>query len=264
MTAPEVSLERYIREKRSRGELMYSHIIGRVAVEDLPPDHLYRSLVNWMNQQLSDIGINSTGGYALSPLHFDLVEVNDNKARAHVFETEEFGFIVVTQPMVDEMKVLSSCLVDQNPIFMNLQIAPLAISEDIVHLLLLMQFCFVTSHEWSHLARRHLEDLQHDEADISEYLGQTQELDGIRHFLRPGILLQRRRQANRVAVVEDFKRESIGKVHPFMLSPVNHDSVLRSLGGEDSHRSRCSHGTSTVAFAHRVFDAICRNVVSGS
>ena len=187
MTAPEVSLERYIHEKRSRREAKYAHIVGRIPVEDLPSD-LHRWLVDWMNRQLSDVRINSKDGCALPPLHFDLLEVNDNKPRAHVFETDEFGFIVVTQPMVDEMQKLSILLVVQNFIFINSKIAPYAICEDIVRLLLLMQFCLVASHEWSHLARRHSEEDQPDEADIDEWLGQAQELDadgyGIYHDLQ--------------------------------------------------------------------------------
>jgi len=140
-----------------------------------------------MNHQLSDIGITSTGGVALPPLHFELVSVHAGVAAAHIFEAEEFGFIVMTQPMFDEMLRLSRRLVEQNPAFMDLQIAPAASSVEIADLLLLMQFSFVTSHEYSHLVRRHLEDNQLHAAAIGEALWQTQELDadgyGIYHQL---------------------------------------------------------------------------------
>ena len=75
MSYPEITLERLLHEKRVRGEQAYAHILGRVAVEDLPTLHLHRWLVEWMNRQLSDIGVNSTGGVELPPLHFDLVRV---------------------------------------------------------------------------------------------------------------------------------------------------------------------------------------------
>jgi len=184
---PEVALERFLNEKHSRGERKYAHIIGRVAVENLPPNHLYRWLVDWMNQQLSDIGVNSTGGHPLPPLHFDLVRVLDDIVAAHVFEAEEFTFIVLTQPMVDEMLSLSRRLVEQNRSFMTLQIAPDARPEEIAQLLLLMQFCFITSHEYSHIARRHLDDHQPLSGEIGDSLSQTQEHDadgyGIYHDL---------------------------------------------------------------------------------
>jgi len=187
MTPPEVALERFLHEKHSRKEDDYAHVSGRIAVEDLPPNHLYRWLVDWMNQQLSDIGVNSTGGYPLPSLHFDLVRVLNNVAAAHVFETQELGFIVLTQPMVDEMTMLSHRLVERNRSFMRLQIAPAASLRDIAQLLLLMQFCFVTSHEYSHLVRRHLESHQPLAIEIGESLCPTQELDadgyGIYHDL---------------------------------------------------------------------------------
>lgn len=187
MPPPEVALERSLHEKQCRGEKAYAHILGRVTVEDLQPNHFHRWLVEWMNLQLSDIGANSTGGQVLPPLHFDLVRVRDNVAAAHLFETEEFVFVVVTQPMVDEMLTLSLRLVDQNRAFMSLQIAPSATLHDIAHFLVLLQFCFVTSHEYSHLVRRHLEDDQPHAAEIGESLRQTQELDadgyGIYHEL---------------------------------------------------------------------------------
>jgi hypothetical protein len=96
-----------------------------------------------MNRQLSEIGVNSTGGRALPPLHFDLVHADNDFASAHVFETEEFGFIVATQPMVDEMLRLSQRLIAQNLAFMRLQIAPSATSLELAHLLVLVQFCLV-------------------------------------------------------------------------------------------------------------------------
>jgi hypothetical protein len=72
MIPPEVAFERFLHEKQARGEKEYAHIVGRIAIEDLPRDHMYRWFVDWMNQQLSDIGANSTGGVALPPLHFEL------------------------------------------------------------------------------------------------------------------------------------------------------------------------------------------------
>jgi hypothetical protein len=183
----EFATHRFLHEKHSRGEKKYSHVIGRIAVEDLQPDHLYRWLVDWMNRQLLDVGVNSAGGYALPPLHFDLVRVLNDVVAAHVFVTEEFVFIVVTQPMVDEMRMLSHSLVKQNRIFMSLQIAPSADPGEIAQLLLLMQFCFVTAHEYSHLVRRHLEDYPPHTIEIGEALCHTQEFDadgyGINHVL---------------------------------------------------------------------------------
>ena len=187
MIPPQVAFERFLREKHTRFEEKYAHIAGRIAVEDLPSAQLYRWFVDWMNRQLSDIGVNSTGGVALPPLHFELVSVHNDVAAAHVFEAEEFTFIVMTQPMFDEMLRLSRRLVEQNRAFMSLQIAPSASPPEIAQLLLLMQFSFVTSHEYSHLVRRHLEDHQPHAAAIGESLCQTQELDadgyGIYHEL---------------------------------------------------------------------------------
>ena len=87
MVSPEIALERFLHEKHSRGETKYGKIGRRIAVEDLQPNHLYRFLVDWMNRQLSDIGVNSTGGRALPSLHFDLVHADNEFASAHVFET---------------------------------------------------------------------------------------------------------------------------------------------------------------------------------
>jgi hypothetical protein len=116
-----------------------------------------------------------------------LVRVLNDTAAAHVFETEEFAFIVVTEPMVHEMLMLSQGLVAQNRSFMTLQIAPAASPREVAQLLLFMQFCFVTSHEYSHLARRHLDDHQPLAGEIGESLCQAQELDadgyGIYHDL---------------------------------------------------------------------------------
>ena len=187
MLSPEIALERALQEKKRRGEQAYAHILGRVAVEDLRRDHLHRWLVEWMNRQLSDIGVNSTGGQDLPPLHFDLVQVQGNAAAAHVFETDEFGFIVVTEPMVDEMFRLSMKLVNDNRALMVLQIAPDAKLLDLAHFFVFLQFCFVTSHEYSHLVRRHLEAHQPHANAVGEALSQRQELDadgfGIYHDL---------------------------------------------------------------------------------
>ena len=43
-----------------------------------------------MNLQLSDVGVTSTGGVALPPLHFELVRVNNGIAAAHTFEAVEW------------------------------------------------------------------------------------------------------------------------------------------------------------------------------
>jgi hypothetical protein len=61
-------------------------------------------------------------------------------AQEHAFETEEFGFILMTQPMVAEMNGLSQRLVSRNRDFMSLQIAPLAARKAITDLFVLMQF----------------------------------------------------------------------------------------------------------------------------
>jgi hypothetical protein len=187
MVSPEIALERFLHEKHSRDETKYAQIGGRIAVDDLQPNHLYRFLVGWMNRQLSDIGVNSTGGRVLPPLHFDLVHADNEFASAHVFETEEFGFIVATQPMVDEMLRLSQRLIAQNLEFMLLQIAPCATLLDLAHQLVLMQFCLVTSHEYSHLVRGHLDDYQPHAVNVGGLLYQAQELDadgyGIYHEL---------------------------------------------------------------------------------
>jgi hypothetical protein len=249
--SPEIALERFINEKRSRREKKYAHFIGRVAVEDLPPDHLYRWLVNWMNQQLSDIGLNSTGGHPLPPLHFDLVRVLNDTAAAHVFETEEFAFIVVTEPMVHEMLMLSQGLVAQNRSFMTLQIAPAASPREVAQLLLFMQFCFVTSHEYSHLARRHLDDHQPLAGEIGESLCQAQELDadgyGIYHDLE---YFFRRGEAISAADVEDAKRRAVEELDLIVLPPLTHGSVLCSLGRKDTDRVRFRRGTSATTHAN--------------
>jgi hypothetical protein len=184
---PEVVFERFLHEKHARGEKDYRHISGRIAVEDLPPNHLYRWIADWTNLQLSDIGVNSTGGVALPPLHFELVRTDNDVASAHTFEADEWSFIIVTQPMFDEMLRLSRLLVDRNRAFMSLQIAPAASADEISQLVLLMQFCFVMSHEYSHLVRRHLDEQPVHAAVLGEALCQAQELDadgyGIYHNL---------------------------------------------------------------------------------
>ena len=184
---PELAFERFLHEKHERKETRYRHISGRIAVEELPPHHLYRWFADWMNRQLADVGVNSTGGVLLPPLHFELVRAHDAKAAAHTFESDEWGFIVLTQPMFDEMLRLARLLVDQNRAFFTLQIAPGAGAEEIAQLLLLMQFCFVTSHEYSHLVRQHLADQPPHAAALGDALSQAQELDadgyGIYHDL---------------------------------------------------------------------------------
>jgi hypothetical protein len=145
MIPPEVAFERFLNEKQTRGEKDYAHIVGRLAVEGFVPAHLYRWFAGWMNQQLTDIGINPTGG--------------------------------MTQPMFDQMLSLSRQLVNQTRALMTLQIAPAAAHQEIVQLLLLMQFSLVTSHEYSHLVRQHLADYQPHAAALGESLCQTQEFD---------------------------------------------------------------------------------------
>lgn len=187
MASPEVTLERFLTEKQRRREKDYAHILGRAEVEDLPSDHLHHWLVEWMNLQLGDIGVNSTGGQVLPPLHFDLVRVQDRIARAHAFETEEFGFIVVTEPMVEEMRSLSMKFVQQNRPLVFLQIATDADAMDVADFLVFLQFCLVTTHEYSHFVRRHYDFQRPHAAEIGEVLTQAQECDadgfGIYHDL---------------------------------------------------------------------------------
>lgn len=184
---PEVAFERFLHEKHERGEKKYKHISGRIAVENLPSNHLYRWIAGWMNLQLSDIGVTSTGGVALPPLHFELVTVDNGVAAAHTFEAEEWGFIVMTQPMFDEMLRLSRLVVAKNAALISVQIAPSASVEEIAQLLLLMQFCFVSAHEYSHLVRQHLEDHPPHANALGAVLSQAQEIDadgyGIYHDL---------------------------------------------------------------------------------
>lgn len=187
MIPSDVAFDRFLREKHARREKRYSHISSRIAVEDLPPEHLYHWIAKWANHQLADIGVNSTAGVVLPPLHFELIEVNNDSAGAHTFEADEWGFIVMTKPMLDEMLRLSRLLVDQNPVFMTQQIAPAASAQEISELLLLMQFCFVMSHEYSHLVRQHLNDRPPYADALGVSLRQAQELDadgyGIYHNL---------------------------------------------------------------------------------
>ncbi len=184
---PEVVFERFLHEKHERGEKNYEYISGRIAIEDLPSEHIYRWIAEWMNLQLSDIGVTSTRGVALPPLHFELVTVSNDLAAAHTFEAGEWGFIVMTQPMFDEMLRLSRLVVAQNAAFFSLQIAPSAGAEKIAQLLLLMQFCFVSAHEYSHLVRQHLEDHPPYAEAVGQALSQAQEIDadgyGIYHDL---------------------------------------------------------------------------------
>jgi hypothetical protein len=185
MVPPEIALERLLQEKYARKEGIYKFITGRAAVENLAPNHVHRWLVDWMNRQLSDIGVNSTGGHLLPPIHFDLVEVLADIKNAHVLEGDGLAFIVVTQPMVDEMLRLSQILVERNRVFIRLQIAPAANSHEIAQLILFMQFCLVTAHEYSHLVRGHWDDTQ--ALENGGPLSQAQELDadgyGIYHCL---------------------------------------------------------------------------------
>ncbi len=46
---PEVAFERFLHKKHERGEKKYENISGRIAVENLPSDHLYRWIAEWMN-----------------------------------------------------------------------------------------------------------------------------------------------------------------------------------------------------------------------
>ena len=177
MAVPEVALERLLQEKHSRREIRFAHILGRVAVEDLPSDHLHRWLVEFMNRQLSDIGPNSTGGRELPQLHFDLVRTRQKVASADVFDGEGFGLIVVTQSMIEEMLALATKLVSGNKYFFNLQIAPNAKPQDIAHFLVLLQFGLVSSHEYYHVVRGHLDAEQPYEADLGDALPQAQELE---------------------------------------------------------------------------------------
>lgn len=177
MTLPNVAFLRFLNERHARGEKKYAHILSRVAVETLKPDDLYRWFSDWMNDQLSDIGVNSSNGVTLPPLHFELVKVQNKKAAAHVFETEEYGFVVMTQPMFDEMLELSRRVVMKNWAFMTLQVAPAANVEQIAQLLLWMQFSLVNSHEYSHLVRLHSTDQPPHAAALGASLTQAQELD---------------------------------------------------------------------------------------
>jgi hypothetical protein len=263
---PEVAFERFLRDKHERKETKYRHISGRVAIEDLPHNHLYRWFADWMDLQLSDIGVNSTGGVALPTLHFELVRADNGEASAHTFESGEWGFIVITQPLFDEMLTLSRLLVDQNIALFNLQIAPEARAKDIIQLLLLMQFCFVTSHEYSHLVRLHLADQPPHADELGEALCQAQELDadgyGIYHDLayffdgagRP--LAARLLNISSVKALENFDS---------VVLPLGGDgSVLCPLGRENPDRVRSARGTSAPAGAHRIRDPVHRDVVQGS
>jgi hypothetical protein len=183
MSTPEIALERYLKEKHRRGEGKFAGIVGRLPVEDLPESDFRRWLVKWMNQQLKDIGVNSTDGTLLPRLHFDLVRVRGDAATAHVFRTDEpevtdeFAFIVVSEPMVDRMHRLSSDFIRLNGILVRQRITSLGALDDIAQFLVFLQFCFVTSHEYSHLVRRHLEDHQPNAVEIGAALPQVQELD---------------------------------------------------------------------------------------
>jgi hypothetical protein len=75
----------------------------RFPVGGMAPGELYRWFSQWMNHQLSDIGVNSTGGVVLPPLHFELVRAHNDVAAAQTFEAERISFIVMTQAMFDEM-----------------------------------------------------------------------------------------------------------------------------------------------------------------
>jgi hypothetical protein len=149
--------------------------------------------------------VTSTGGVALPPLHFELVRVHNGAAAAHTFEADEWGFIIMTQPMLDEMLSLSRRLVDQNRAFMSLQITPMASPEESSQLILLMQFSFVLSHEYSHLVRQHLEDHPPHADALGEALSQAQELDADGYGIYHGLLLffQGWRSPAGFAVVED-------------------------------------------------------------
>src|ERR1035438_6679225 len=177
MIPPEVAFQRFLYDRRARGENKYAHILGRIAVEELSPSQLYRWFSDWMNRQLSDIGVSSTGGVSLPPLHFEMVRVQNKKPCAHVFETGDYGFILIIHPIVDEMLNLSRRAVKKNWAFMTLQIAPSANDEQIAQLLLLIQFSFVNSHEYSHLVRQHLADHPPDALALGESLRQVQEFD---------------------------------------------------------------------------------------
>jgi hypothetical protein len=199
LNPPEVAFERFPRDKHNRREEKYRHICVRVAVEHLPPGQLYRWFTDWMNRQLSDIGVNSTAGVALPPLHFELVRVNGDQSAAHTFDSEDYGFIVMTQPMFDEMLRLAHLLVHGNRAFFSLQIAPDAGQDAIAQLLLMMQFCLVTGHEYSHPVRQHTADAPpHAEVALPRSGAGCGRLW---HLPRLGVFLQRRRPRDRFGML---------------------------------------------------------------
>ena len=186
MIQPEIAFNRFIFEKRGR-DRKYAHIGDRIAIEELPPNNPYRWFADWMNHQLSDVGITSTAGAVIPTLHFELVHAEDHVKTAHMFEAGELGFVVMTQPMFDEMLMLSDRFVDQNLALTQLQLAPSAPPREVAQQLLLMQFSLVTSHEYSHLIRGHLKQDQPQASAVGESLVQAQEFDadglGIYHQL---------------------------------------------------------------------------------
>jgi hypothetical protein len=106
-----------------------------------------------------------------------LVRVNGKEASAHVFEADDYSYVVMTQPMFDEMLDLSRRAIKANLALITLQVAPAAKPEDVAQLLLMMQFSFVGSHEYSHLVRQHLADDPPHAAELGQSLTQSQELD---------------------------------------------------------------------------------------
>jgi len=187
MIPPEIAFTRFLFEKHERGEKKYAEIGDRIVIETLPPNNLYRWFADWMNHQLSDVGVTSTDGAVVPTLHFELVHAQNHVKTAHMFEAGEFGFVVMTQPMFDEMLMLSDRFVEQNPALTQLQLAPSAPPREVAQLLLLIQFSLVTSHEYSHIIRGHLKEDQPQAAGVGESLVQAQELDadglGIYHQL---------------------------------------------------------------------------------
>ena len=171
MTPQEV-LEIYIRCELSTDSRL-SHILGRFEIEGLDPGHLYRWSVDSLNRALQNVGPAALAG-KIPPLHFDLVRVSNGQAEAHALSTQDYSFIVFTQPMCKQIWDSSWLVAEKNQALLGIQYFPGVPIKEIANFIYFLRLLLVVSHEFAHHARLHFEG---SESAADWALFQGQELD---------------------------------------------------------------------------------------
>lgn len=187
--APEVILDRWIKERRSRHESGFSGYLGTLDIERVgsPSFRSFLYLIrDLMNEALRSKGP-TLGGVEHPPFHFDFVDVERSITNAHAFQYAGLSFIVVTFPMV-ELIWDSSHLLSRSPAVLELLSLGPEVNRDAVQgLLFQIQLDFLVSHEVTHHIHGHVLEHNPGETDVwSEFSNHTsgnlqsqaQELDG--------------------------------------------------------------------------------------